>query len=345
MKTMGNNAIIPTRFGIVGCGAVTREYHLPAIRTLQDVQVAALCDRNVRSARLIQKEFQLDSARIVDAYSSLAGQVDAVLVAVPPKLHAPVAIALMEAGMDVLCEKPLATSLSEAQKIIATAQTNNRILAVGLQMRFHPNNQLLREVVADGWLGDIQEVVGEFGAVNNWNMTGPSYYSREFTGGGVFFDMGVHLVDCVVWLFGNLTDLEYADDSYGGVESNAFFGGKLQIESRPVRCRMEFSWTHDLKNSLRVIGTEATAEVSLHDNQTVSIRKILNGKTVEMQLCASNSANNLCNPYQMQIADFVDAVRNRREPFVTAASSLPALQLIEQAYAIRRRLTQPWMET
>ena len=335
---------LPLRLGIVGCGSVTREYHLPVLTKVPDLHIAVLCDNQVSAARLIQTEFRLAETIVTTTVNTLHGNVDAALVAVPPRLHAPVAIGLLNAGIDVLCEKPLATGLLEAQQMIATAQTNHRILAAGLQMRFHPNNDLLRNVVTDGWLGNIQEVVAEFGAINDWHMTGPSYYSRAQTGGGVFFDMGVHLVDRIVWLFGGLSDLEYADDSYGGVESNAILTGKLQIQNQQVPCRMVFSWTHALRNSLRLIGTEATAEVNLRDGKSVFIHKLLAGNPSVMQLRSANSTHGSDNPYQVQAEDFLQAVRTRCAPFVAAATTTPALEIIERAYTIRRHLSQPWVE-
>lgn len=331
------------RLGIVGCGAVAQEYHLPAIVQNPLMDVRLLCDQNLKKATVAKNLFRLHAATTTD-FKELIGQVDAALVAVPPRLHAPVAVPLLEAGIDVLCEKPLATTTAEAKTIIDAAQRHRRILAVGLQMRFHPNNQLLREVIAEDWLGELQEVVAEFGAPLDWKMTSPTYYSRETTGGGVFFDMGIHIVDRIVWLFGNLENIQYEDDSYGGMESNAVLRGQLAIAGRTVPCRMAFSWTHTLCNSLRVVGTKATAEATFREGNKLLLHRQLNGRPVLLQLSRPRTSRDVLNPFQAQIRDFAEAVQTRREPFVTASSTLAALHLVEQAYSVRKRLPQPWVE-
>ena len=348
-KTLNREAKIlltmnsPLRVGIVGCGPVVREYHLPMLTTMPELQIVALCDKSAQVARLANGGFQLN-ALVATTICELRGKVDAVLVAVPPALHAPVSIELLNAGIDVLCEKPLAIDVREAQQMIDVANSNNRILAVGLQTRFHPNNVLLKEVVAAGWLGQIQEVNAEFGAPLDWQMAGPSYYSPATTGGGVFFDMGVHIVDRVTWLFGDLHELAYEDDSYSGFESNALLSGKLVGQGPPVACRMQFSWTHTLANSIRIIGSEATAEVKLRDRDSVFVYRQLNGRTEPLQLGNSQGTHSSKDPFLLQFQNFVNAVQTRQPPFIPAISTLRALEIIKAAYRVRRRMCQPWME-
>src|SRR5262245_58479512 len=107
----------PLRIGIVGCGAVTRTCHLPFMRRVPNLEVPILCDTLERNAVLTQKQFGLN-ARITTRVEDLKGQVDAVLVAVPPRFHAALTIQLLEMGMDVLCEKPLAATSADAQHMV-----------------------------------------------------------------------------------------------------------------------------------------------------------------------------------------------------------------------------------
>ncbi len=329
------------RVGIVGCGAIVREAHLPVITADPGVEVAMLCDRDRGNAARLAREFGLDAA-ITTELSDFAGQVDLAIVAVPPRFHAPVAIQLLEAGIDVLCEKPLAIGTTDGQRMIDTARRSGRLLAVALMMRFFPHNAWLKDLVEDGEIGAVRELIVEDGAPLDWPMASNSYFDRDATGGGVMFDMGIHYLDRVLWMFGDLTDLAYEDDAFGGFETNARLSGVLQIGGRPVPARMEFSWSHRLRRSIRVVGERGTLEASIAEPRTLTLHRTTRRGPMEMQIrCADHW--DLLSHYRAQFADVVGAVRERRAPFVTAESALQALAVIETAYARRTPMAQPWL--
>ncbi|MBI3877332.1 MAG: Gfo/Idh/MocA family oxidoreductase [Verrucomicrobia bacterium] len=331
----------PLRVGIVGCGAVTRECHIPALQLLPGVEIAWLCDRNEAFAIGAKNEFGL-KASLTTKPEEMAGKIDAAIVAVPPRFHAPVTIQLLQMGVDVFCEKPLAVTAGEAQTMVDAAAKADRFLSVGLVTRFDANNTLLRKILHDPLVGEIREIVAETGSQLGWAMLTGAYYDRKQTGGGVFFDTGVHLIDRVLWLFGDMTDLEYEDDSYGGVESNAVLRGKLHLAGRDVLCRLGFSWTHGLSNTIRVVGSEGTLEARIREPDVLVLERRVSGEVMHF---LAQPKTKSANSYHAQMADWVESCRARRIPFVTGASAVKALRLIEQAYAIRKPMKQPWVET
>ncbi len=331
----------PLRLGIVGCGAIVREAHLPVLASDPQIELAVLCDRHAASASMLRREFRLTSA-ITEDLADLRGKVDAAIVAVPPQLHAPITLELLAMGIDVLCEKPLASSAADGRRMIDAARRHDRILAVALMMRFYPHDQVLRELVEDGEIGDVKEVVVEDGAPLDWPMATDSYFNRKTTAGGVLFDSGIHLLDRVLHLFGDLVDVDYEDDSFGGIETNARLRGSLRIAGRPVPTRMEFSWSHRLRRSIQVVGTKGTLEAHIRDPRTLSLYRPGRRGVLEMKIdCAERWGPT--SAYRAQILDFLGAVRDRRAPFVTAESALKALEVVETAYANRRVMTQPWL--
>jgi predicted dehydrogenase len=329
------------RVGIVGCGAIVREAHLPVAIAEPGVDVTMLCDRNPGNATLLAREFGLD-ARITSELADFAGKVDLAIVAVPPRFHAPVAMQLLEMGIDVLCEKPLAIDTADARRMVATAQRTGRMLAVALMMRFFPHNAWLKDLVEDGEIGAVREVVVEDGAPLDWPMASNSYFDRNATGGGVMFDMGIHYLDRVLWLFGELSDIAYEDDAFGGFETNARLSGVLQIGGRPVPARMDFSWSHRLRRSIRVIGERGTLEAAITDPRTLVLHRQMRHGPVQMQIRCADHWDWLSH-YRAQLADVVGALRERRAPFVTAESALHAQAVIETAYATRTPMAQPWL--
>lgn len=332
------------RLAIVGCGAVVRHYHMPALIGIDNVAVSVLCDLNRGNAERLRRHFRL-TVPIADDLASLDGRVDAALVAVTPRHHASVSVQLLEMGIDVCCEKPLASSVADAQKMIAAATAHHRRLAVAHWCRFLPNLPLLRALALDGFVGEVEEIVAEFGGALDWPMDSPAYFSRQHTGGGVFFDTGIHMVDAVVWLFGDLSDIQYEDDSYGGVEANAALRATVAMNGRKVPVRFSFSWTDLKRNGLRIRGKDGVAIASTAAVDVVTVRKLAAGQPVVMNIHRDGWAPGrpVTNPFRDQLVDFVAAVAERREPFVTARSAIRSLRVIERAYSVRRQLPQPWL--
>lgn len=332
----------PLRLGIVGCGAITRAAHLPVIVADPRVKVTVLCDRDSRNATMTARESGIDAEIIADV-AGLAGKVDAALVAVPPRFHAPIAIQLMQMGIDVLCEKPIAITVADGRRMAEVARDTGRILAVALMMRFFPHNRWLADLVEDGEIGAVHEVIVEDGAQLDWAMASNSYFDRKVTGGGVLFDTGVHLLDRVLWLFGDLDDIAYEDDAFGeGFESNARLTGALRMGGRPVPASFQFSWSHRLRRSIRVIGERGTLEASTSNPKMLTLHRQARRGLMEMQIVCANHWDSHSH-YREQLDDFIGAVSERRAPFVTAESALQALAVIETAYARRTPMAQPWL--
>lgn len=331
----------PLRLGIVGCGAITREAHLPVIVADDRIEVAMLCDRDRGNALQAAREAGIEPEIVTDI-AAFEGKVDAAIVAVPSRFHAPVSIQLMEMGIDVLCEKPLAITVADGQRMVDVARRHDRVLAVALMMRFFPHNLWLRDLVEDGEIGEVREVLVEDGAPLDWPMATNSYFDRNYAGGGVLFDNGVHLLDRVLWLFGDLTDIACEDDAFGGFETNARLTGTLHIGGRPVPTRMDFSWSHRLRRSIRVVGERGTLEASIASPRLLTLHRQTRRGPTEMQIVCAPHWDRVGH-YRAQLDDFIGAVRERRAPFVSAESSLRALQVIETAYARRTPMAQPWL--
>jgi predicted dehydrogenase len=117
------------KIGIVGCGAVTAKYHLPALQQIAGVRLAALADPALARARELAAQFGVPHA--VADYREILDRVDAVVLALPHHLHAPIGIAVLNAGKHVLMEKPLANTVAECDALIAAARGASCILAVG----------------------------------------------------------------------------------------------------------------------------------------------------------------------------------------------------------------------
>src|SRR5438445_9526848 len=143
------------RIGLVGVGAAAQVNHIPALKRTEGLELVALCDRDPEKAARVAQKFGIE--RAFDRFDELLGadDIDAVDVCTPNYLHAPMAIAALEAGKHVLCERPLARRADEAANMAKAANKADRQLLCAVQHRFRPDAQLLKKFVEKGDLGDI----------------------------------------------------------------------------------------------------------------------------------------------------------------------------------------------
>ena len=143
------------RVGLVGVGAAAQVSHIPALLKSEGVELVALCDRDPEKAARVAQKFQVP--RHVSRIDELLADdsIDAVDICTPNFLHAPMAVAALEAGKHVLCERPLARSAAEAAEMGKAARKADRVLACAVQHRFRADAQLLRTFVSKGELGEV----------------------------------------------------------------------------------------------------------------------------------------------------------------------------------------------
>lgn len=335
----------PIRLAIIGCGAIARIAHAKALTSLPQFDVKYLCDINSKQAKALRREFDFD-ATVTDDLGALEGNIDAAIVCVWPRDHVTVTANLLRMGVDVLCEKPVAMTSGDAREVAALARDLNRVLGVGHWCRGQKGAWILRRLLSVHFLGRISETVAEFGNLLSWPMSSGSYYDRSVTAGGVMFDAGIHVVDLVMWLFGDLDVTEYRDDSFGGVETNGIMEGVLTQGEHLVRCRIAASWTHAQFNGIRVVGDQGTAELRFREPNHVTVRR--NAGDGEIVFDVNEEGCEI--PFRSPVAqvalleDFASAIRARGLPLTTAESAAASLATIERAYALRRPLEQPWVE-
>jgi predicted dehydrogenase len=192
------------RVGLIGLGAVGR-LHLEAYRAADRVRVVAVAEPDA-ARRAAAAEPGIDL--FADAAQMLAGaNVDIACVLTPVASHAAMTRLCAEAGVHVLCEKPLAASLAEASAMIAACREAGVQLAYGASYRFLPAVARARALIADGALGDVvllrEQSIGGFGPATR-EILPPSHYPAGGPGGSPMglVDHGVHLIDAFAWLAG-----------------------------------------------------------------------------------------------------------------------------------------------
>jgi predicted dehydrogenase len=177
---------------IVGPGFWAREMHLPAFATIPHVEVVCVVGRTEASARSMAEQFHVGRWSTDYREAVKADDVELVDILAPNYLHAPIAIAAAEAGKHVVCIKPLATTLADADAMIAAAEKAGGRLFYAENVPFIPAVQEAKRIVDSGAIGEVFRVkacegIGE--PLSAW------HYQRNEAGGGAMIDMAVHSIE------------------------------------------------------------------------------------------------------------------------------------------------------
>jgi predicted dehydrogenase len=332
---------LPRRLSValVGCGAMGEMLHLRALANRSDCTVTALVDVNESRLRELARRYDVPAIH-ADCRQLVDSGVDAAVLALPNHLHAEASVALLREGIHVLVEKPMAPTVAECDAMIKAADAGGAILAVGLMRRFGYASRFARWAIGTGALGNIRTFSVRNGFVHRWPVTTDCILRRE-RAGGVLLDFGSHVLDQVLWWFGDVADFDYFDDARGGVEADCRIDLRMQSG---VTGTVELSWLRDLSDTLVVEGERGRLEVALVAN-TVRLR--LTGSDMELtgQVAANGDAPVEQKPRDLvaaEIEDFFAAIHTGRSPAVDGVEGKRSIALIEACRERQRPLLVPW---
>lgn len=189
----------PVGLGLIGCGAFGR-FCLEQYEQLADVRAIAVADVHEEAARHTAAAFQLEACATPEALLA-RDDIQMVHLATPPATHRDLAIAALQAGKHVLCEKPLAIRLEDGRAMVQAAREADRRLSVNLIMRYNPLCEAVHRMFAEGLLG--QPLHGFFENYAKDEPLGPDHWFWDPTrSGGIFIEHGVHFFDLFRWWLG-----------------------------------------------------------------------------------------------------------------------------------------------
>ncbi len=190
------------RIGIIGSGGIAQSSHMRGYASMPDLcEMVAVCDINPETAKTAAEKYNIEKT-YTDYKTMLAEEkLDAVSVTTPNAYHLQPSVDALNAGLHVLCEKPLAMNAEEARKMCAVARDSGKILQVALQQRFTGQARFMKEYIDGGHMGDIYYARAQAlrrRGVPAWGV----FIDKEKQGGGPLIDIGVHILDLTLFLMG-----------------------------------------------------------------------------------------------------------------------------------------------
>lgn len=345
------------RLAMIGCGAITQGQHTPAALNNKDTEIAALVDVNLSNAQRLADKYGL-SAFVTADYNEIVDQVDSALVAVPHHLHAPIVLDLLKHGLNVLVEKPMAITTQDCDRMMQAAQDapgGPAVLAIGHVRRYYYNSLYVYEALQHGLLGQIESFDCREGTSHRWAQgSGSNFrFDKRRAGGGVLADIGIHVLDLLLWWFGDYgrepdpqggvgsPALRYYDDDMGGVEADCL----LEIEmAAGMSGTIELSRTRDLRNTWIIRGERGILEVGTAPNASIQLQ--LDGQTTTLTGVATQGGvpdDRFVYIFGRQFDDFCQAVKTGGQPLISGREGRRVIDLMETCYAHRQPLPQPWL--
>lgn len=202
------------RFGLIGAGGIGR-LRAAALAGADGHRLAAVADADRARAQSLARGAH---ASIYDDYQTLLrdAEIDAVMISTPPQFHEAIAVAALEAGKHVLCEKPLASTPESARRMVEAARHTGRTLATGFNHRYFEAIQFVKSAIDSGSIGELDHIRAFAGHTGLSEFSAPWMHDPDVIGGGALCDNGVHMLDLVRYLLGEV------DEVYGVATSNVW---------------------------------------------------------------------------------------------------------------------------
>ena len=322
------------RIGVLGTGIIIRDFHMLALQNHPKAEVVATGNLHAESLAQLARRFGIH--KTYTDFQAMADDpdIDAVVIGLPNYLHAPVTVQMLEAGKHVLCEKPMATTVAEAEQMVEAARRTGRKLMIAHMWRFDREILWLRNLVASGKLGKVFKVKSH--AI--WLYEGPPpdrwFVQRKYAGGGALADMGIHSIDTLRYVLGGARPTKVFATTgtvFQEIELEDTATLILEFEGGIVGL-IEAGWYHlyadGLEGYTQVYGTEGYAR-ALPSELHTHVAGVWSVTQPKMPLRKQQCDMPM---YQAQMDYFLDCILEDKEPSPGGGDGLWAMRVLEAAY-------------
>lgn len=327
---------------ILGGGAVVQEFYIPAFRTLQLLKNVLIVEPSQKEhekltntgVKVIQEDFE-DFLNNYDEKNKSA----LVIIALPNFLHFKAMQICIEKGLDILCEKPLTLDKESSLQLYKQAKHKNVVVAAAMVRRKLASIKSLKFILDNAIIGEIESIKVTDGGSFAWVADSYDFYNGK--NGGVLADMGIHYLDMLYMLFGNMKPISYQEDWKGRTEANCMYSLKTEKE---IPISLQLSRTHMLENRFEIIGTKGKAWIEKNDFEKAFFQTKLDTAIRTLRNEEPFSASNLLThtfeaAFVEQIYDFAQTVMSKKEgkesSYVDAEQASKTVALVEWAYGKR----------
>ena len=338
---MGNKI----KFAVIGQGHIGKR-HAEMVRRNNDCELIAVCDilpKEQLGLNELKESFYVSAEKMLAEHP----EVEVVSICTPNGLHAEHSLASLRAGKNIICEKPLALTKADCEKIIFKALKNHKTVFCVMQNRYSPPSMWLKEIVEKKIIGDIFVV-----QLNcYWNRDDRYYKKGGWKGkqeldGGTLFTQFSHFIDIMYWLFGDIKDIQAKFNDFthanstdfedsGFVNFNFLDGGMGSINYSTA------VWDTNLESSITIIGSKGSVKVGGQYMEKIEYCHIKDYTMPE--LAPTNEANDYgtykgsANNHHYIFENVVNTLKGKNTITTNAMEGLKVIEIIERIYSLRKK--------
>jgi predicted dehydrogenase len=344
------------KIGVIGCGEIAAAKHLPSLKKQEEAELVGFCDIMKSKAEEAKHKYGTEHAYACTSYETLLNDesIDVVYVCTPNNTHSEITIKALQAGKHVMCEKPMANSYANAEKMFLAAAKSKKKLSIAFQNRFRADSQYLFKLAEEGYFGEIYRVKA-FALRRRGVPTWGVFLDKEIQGGGPLIDIGSHALDLSFWLMKNydvkyvvgncyhkLSGMKEAANRFGSwdpdrfeVEDSAFAtivmknGATVMLETA-YAINMDVSFE---RPGVTVCGTKAGAEMGKELVLNSEKYGRLHTTCVDLELGGHMPGGKQESPGEMESRLFIDCILKDTDPFVKPHEALVVSRVVEAVYA------------
>ena len=328
------------RIGIIGCGTIAQVRHIPEYAANEYCELAAYYDVVPENADKMAAKY--GGTVYTELEEFLRSGLDAVSVCVANAMHASISVQALNAGLHVLCEKPMATTLADCESMVEAAKKNGKKLMIGQNQRFAQAHVKAKELIDADVIGKVLsfETKFEHSGPEAWSgQANPWFFDKKRSVFGAMADLGVHKTDLMHFLLGEpitrvsavltTVDKKYPDGSLIAVDDNAYC--IYQTDSK-VTGTMHVSWTQygEECNSTIIQGSKGTLRCYTDPKYTLILEK-KGGEIEKMELdtVGTNEDQTSGKLFNSGVIDgFVESIVQDTEPPVSVEEAIKAMKVV-----------------
>ncbi len=333
-----NKMIKSNSVAVLGFGAVVEKFYLPADKIGPGAErIKFIIDpknndrlQDLGSIRYIKKTYSEGLLELKE----MKCRPESVYIALPNWMHVDASILALEYGFNVLCEKPMAFNIADCNLLDGVVNRSAVKYAVGMNRRFLPDIQILKNLIDQRVFGEIKTVKIQHGSYYSWySRTGTYFDPRSH---GALADMGVHYLDLLLYLLGDIEPCQYSDDNKGGIESHFFY----QLKCKEIKIELEVSRKYKLKNVIKINGELGEAVVDVGGDSGVSFKS--SKQPGLRSLFSLDKEKNTIDPlvlaFSQQFESFERYLKNKNSEVATFNDGKKVAHLIEWAYGNKQSI-------
>ena len=356
------------KIGVIGAGGVAQFGHIPSFQAIPDVLVTAISDPNKEKLKYVSKKFGITNAYTDYKQLVKRDDLDGVSICTPNNLHAEVSIAALKSGKHVLCEKPFAINMEQAEAIINEASKSGKLFLENFTHRFDLTTKIIKSFINKGKFGNIYYTKCSYLRRKGHPGLGGWFTHKKESGGGSLIDIGVHVMDLGLYFMESPKPVSVTASTYDYFTQNANDGGwppsytrlgddfnkKVDTEDlvtalikfdNDSTLLLEAGWAGYSETGIKIslFGTKAGVELvktvgGVDEGRPILFRIVeeVDGHLVDMNPVVPETFSYWENTFPGFTRHFIACIREEEEPIMKLNDLLVVQKIVDSIYLSAR---------